>query len=482
MSAADSYMPDPNVLDAGQSVTQQAQQLPDNTQAPQQPATAQPPAQSGMASDDLAQSFQPGQQDPDAGSSTHGWRAVLKGALQGLGAHVEGAGEGFVTGGLVGAAAGAVNPNFAQRNYDARVAMQQAHVQQAQAAAKSAMQDTQYQAENHEVQLGMAQTHLAQLDAQFASMPKDFQDHLLQEGAEAGQHLIDSGIEPVFSGNEADAKAQLQARMQVKSDAPLNVVSLPDGEGNFNVFELPGADKTYDHAVELTIGHDSNGEPIKKTYPAGGISISRALNLETAAMVDYSKVAGKIQTANQTGVTAKNQGAANKSNAAANAAPKVDNFLVGSMQDGSQVAGTQADLQAAGATGITKLPAAEASKVVVARQLTAPDGLFHAVAGDLATLNAKGGLNVATARWNDFMAGKVGAGDPAYTKLRTDTQLLSTAIMQAHVGSRGSEAMLEHFKGLADAGKMDSQTLTASLQAEFHYVREKAMLPKKAGK
>jgi len=80
------------------------------------------------------------------------------------------------------------------------------------------------------------------------------------------------------------------------------------------------------------------------------------------------------------------------------------------------------------------------------------------------------------------MTGTVGAGDPLYTKLRTDTQLLSTAIMQAHVGSRGSESMLEHFKGLANAGKMDAPTLTAALQAEFHYVKGKALLPpKKAG-
>jgi len=35
---------------------------------------------------------------------------------------------------------------------------------------------------------------------------------------------------------------------------------------------------------------------------------------------------------------------------------------------------------------------------------------------------------------------------------------------------------------LADAGRMDAPTLTAALQAEFHYVKGKALLPKKAGK
>jgi hypothetical protein len=196
-------------------------------------------------------------------------------------------------------------------------AMATAHVQQAQAAARSAQQDTQFAADNHDVQLASAQIHLQQLQASYDSMPKDFQDHLLQEGAEAGQHLIQNGIQPVFSGDEADAQAHLQARMSVNADAPLNVTMLPDGNGGFNVFELPNADKTFNHSVDLTIGHDPNGEPIKKTYAAGTISIARALNLETAAMVDYSKVAGKIQTANATNVSAKNAAAANKSNAAA---------------------------------------------------------------------------------------------------------------------------------------------------------------------
>lgn len=478
--------------------------------APTTPDVAPDPT-ANYASDSVAQSFEPGQTpqtgttdlennlqatnqlgasgqtpqpapDPDQGSSTHGWRAVLKGALSGLENHLEGAGKGLISGGIPGAIVGAASPKTADNAWQARQAMQTARVQQAQAAARSAVQDTGFRADDHNVQLAQAQIHLQQLQASFDSMPKDFQDHLLQEGAEAGQHMIDNGITPTFTGSEADAQEHVKALMAVNSDAPLNAVALPDGKGNFNVFEIPSADKTYDKPVTLTIGYDTNGDPITKGFLPGQISIARGLALETAAMVDQSKVAGKIQVANTTGVTAKNQGAANKSNAAASATPKVDNFLVGSMPDGTQVAGTQQDLAAVGATGVTKLPTTEASKVVVARELTAPNGLFHSVAADLTALNAQGKLNVATTRWNEFMTGKVGAGDPLYTKLRTDTQLLSTAIMQAHVGSRGSESMLEHFKGLADAGKMDAPTLTAALQAEFHYVRGKALLPpKKAG-
>jgi hypothetical protein len=450
----------------------------------QAPAAAAPqPTPNYPASPDQGGPVPQGAQpDPDAGSNTHGWRAVLRGALQGLENHLKGAGEGLITGGIPGAVVGAVSPDMADNALKARQAVVTARVQQAQAAAKSAMDDANFQPQNHDLQLATAQIHLQQLQASYDSMPHDFQEHLMQEGAEAGQHLLDNGITPTYNGSEEDAQAHVRALMAVNSDKPLNVVALPDGSGNFNVFELPNSDKTYDHAVTLTIGHDPTGAPITKTYPGGTISIARGLALESAAMVDYSKAAAKIQVANQTGVTAKNTAAANKSNAQANAAPKIDNFVIGSLPTGEQVAGTAQDLKAVGARGITKLPAAEASKVVVARELTAPNGLFSSVAADLAALNAQGKLNVATSRWNEFMTGTVGAGDPLYTKLRTDTQLLSTAIMQAHVGSRGSESMLDHFKGLANAGKMDAPTLTAALQAEFHYVKGKALLlPKKVG-
>jgi hypothetical protein len=452
-----------------QSQPPAAASTPNYPPSPDQPGGSAPVAQA--------------QQDPDASSNTHGWRAVLRGALQGLEFHLKGAGEGLITGGIPGAVVGAVSPGMADNALKTQQALTQARVQQQQAAARSAMTDANFRAQDDPVQLAMAQTHLQQLQQQFANTPPDFQETLRREGAQAGQQLKDTGINPTFTGDEEDAQAHVKALMSINSDAPLNVIALPTGKpGQMDVFEIPSDQKFFNHDVTLTVGHDSNNQPITKTYAAGTISISRALNLETAALVDQGKVQGKIQLANSTGVTQKNQASANKANAAASAAPKIDNFLIGSLPDGTQVAGTQQDLAAAGVKGVTKLPAAEASKVVVARELTAPNGLFSSVAADLAALNAKGALNVATSRWNEFMTGKVGAGDPLYTKLRTDTQLLSTAIMQAHVGSRGSESMLDHFKGLADAGKMDAPTLTAALQAEFHYVRGKALLlPKKAG-
>jgi hypothetical protein len=164
--------------------------------------------------------------------------------------------------------------------------------------------------------------------------------------------------------------------------------------------------------------------------------------------------------------------------AAADAA-KPSNIVTGTSLDGRQVAGTLEELNATGVTGITKLPTADASKVYIARQLISPDGLITNTERDIAAFQPEE-LNAIGSRWNEFMTGKVGAGDPRYVALRTDTQLLSTALMQAHVGSRGSEGMMEHFGNMANAGKMDAGTLKAAITTERRYVTEKAMMPKKA--
>jgi hypothetical protein len=160
--------------------------------------------------------------------------------------------------------------------------------------------------------------------------------------------------------------------------------------------------------------------------------------------------------------------------AAAKANP---NMMTGSMADGTQVAGTADELKAAGATGVTKLPAADQSKVSIARQLISPNGLLTNTEKDLAAFKPEE-LTAIGNRWNEFEAGTLGSGDPRYIALRTDARLLSTALMQAHVGSRGSESIMEHFEGLANAGKMDGDALKTALQTERRYVTEKAMLPK----
>jgi hypothetical protein len=152
-------------------------------------------------------------------------------------------------------------------------------------------------------------------------------------------------------------------------------------------------------------------------------------------------------------------------------------MYMAAMPDGSQVAGTQNELAAAGAANPTKLSADEAAKVHVARQAVAPNGLFHNVSKDMAAIGDDK-LGPIASRWGDFMAGKVGT-EPQFAALRADMGLLSTALMQAHVGSRGSDAMLEHFQHLADYRISDAATLRSALSHEFEYVNEKAALAKR---
>lgn len=92
-------------------------------------------------------------------------------------------------------------------------------------------------------------------------------------------------------------------------------------------------------------------------------------------------------------------------------------------------------------------------------------------------LDAQGKLGPLAGRWNDFMAGKWGAGDPDYAALRAKMGLSTTLLMQAHVGSRGGSALLEHFENLANEGKMDGPTLKSAMGSEINYVQDKAMDP-----
>ena len=96
-------------------------------------------------------------------------------------------------------------------------------------------------------------------------------------------------------------------------------------------------------------------------------------------------------------------------------------------------------------------------------------------------LDKEGKLGVIASRWNDFLSGTLGAGDPDYTALRTRMGLATTKLMQAHVGSRGGSYMLEHFEDLANAKKLDANTLRAGINQELRYVNDLSMLPSTGG-
>jgi len=160
---------------------------------------------------------------------------------------------------------------------------------------------------------------------------------------------------------------------------------------------------------------------------------------------------------------------------------KAVGMQVGTDPEGHQIAGTPRELKEAGATNTTTLPSGEAAKVNIARQLTSPNGLLPMIDKDLDALKPEE-LSVIGSRWNEFMRGTIGKGDPRYTRLYTHLNgLLDTAVMQAHVGASGGFYMMDHFKELADAGRMTKATMKAAIKAEKDYMDEKAMRPQKAG-
>jgi hypothetical protein len=162
------------------------------------------------------------------------------------------------------------------------------------------------------------------------------------------------------------------------------------------------------------------------------------------------------------------------------------NPVVGTDKNGRQVLAPLSQAQQAGVQNPMKADADMVNKALAARHwlslanTQAPADAKPEEMGIMQLvdkLDSEGKLGKVASRWNEFMAGKVGAGDPDVAALRAKMGLSTTLLMQAHVGSRGSAQMLEHFEDLANQKKLDGPTLKAALGAEVNYVQDKAMDP-----
>jgi hypothetical protein len=157
--------------------------------------------------------------------------------------------------------------------------------------------------------------------------------------------------------------------------------------------------------------------------------------------------------------------------------------VIGQTKDGRAVMVPAGQAQQLGLQNVMKAPEDTINKALAARhwinlansQGTTPEDMGIVQLVD--KLDAEGKLGAIASRWNEFMTGKVGAGDPEISALRAKMGLSTTLLMQAHVGSRGSAQMLEHFEDLANQKKLDGPTLKAALGAEVNYVQDRAMDP-----
>jgi hypothetical protein len=83
-------------------------------------------------------------------------------------------------------------------------------------------------------------------------------------------------------------------------------------------------------------------------------------------------------------------------------------------------------------------------------------------------------LGPLSGRWNEFMTGKVGAPNPGFAALRTDAGLLQTLLMRMHVGARGGDYMMSHFKELLDTAKQSPENLLSALDEIDAYAKDVA--------
>jgi hypothetical protein len=155
--------------------------------------------------------------------------------------------------------------------------------------------------------------------------------------------------------------------------------------------------------------------------------------------------------------------------------------VMGTDSAGNPVMASEDEATKLGLTDVMDAPADTENKAFSARHFLPladrSDPKHPGILQMIDALDRKGKLGPVASRFNDFMAGKVGAGDPDFEKLRVAMGLATTLLMNLHVGSRGGSYMMEHFQDLANAGKMDAATLRAGVQQEVDYARDRAMLP-----
>jgi hypothetical protein len=465
---------DPNAAAVAQQPTAQPQQAPPDQQA-----------SPGQATDAQAQSFQPAQ--PQNDPKTHDWKNVLSNVMGGLANHLKGAGEGLVTGGVLGAAAGAVNPDFAQKNYDAKRSLQDSKVQQEQ------------------MHLATMHANLQEIQRASRVAPQDYQDELNQKAQLFSQSLQQEGNERSDQGfaTMQDAENRAAQRMQDNPQDQLSYIPLPSSDGkSFDVWHMLNPKALLKADLHIPMGKDQPDYVIK----AGTASQAQAFNIFSTIETNYAKqqAMGQRQTQVAADTGKKDLNVANANKAAADTAltgakttteakkpglidsqinlndakakiAGITNYMMGQTDTGAVIAGTPEALAAAGAKNIHKIAPAEGSKIDIARQLIAPDGLFKKVAGDVDNLEKQGKLGTFASRFQNATAEELGS-NPEFKSLATSMGLLTTALMQAHVGNSGRVGMLEHFSKLADYRIEDAATLKAALSSEYKYVREKAAL------
>lgn len=84
-------------------------------------------------------------------------------------------------------------------------------------------------------------------------------------------------------------------------------------------------------------------------------------------------------------------------------------------------------------------------------------------------------------RIREFTVGTLGAKDPSFQALRTNLSLLSSLLLQMHVGSRGGQQMIQRFDKKLTAAGPDPDNLKSTLNEIIAYANEKIAQGQAAG-
>lgn len=500
-------------------------QAPESAAAPGATPDSVPPA----PTNDQVNAAAPTPQNPAAGMTPQVqapkqpfWKALLQGAIAGLAGS---AGSTHFGGGLARGAAGEIEQKQQQFENNQQAQTNAANIkfrdiQSAAAAAAlnhqgvvQAQQDSEFQ--NQQEQWARDQVAFnGKLGVMYDVVPKtpeNVQQYLEQStangAAQGGAHVPPGVIQSpkfLYVPKATDSPEGVNAGYtRLTQLAPLFGFAPPDRQAFLNA--SPQARRQMiEGPLNLAAGLDRSGVPLTKEKLTGQISnlqtnlqqLQSDPNANPDTVAYGQKLLANLQAQQKAQVAVKHNDrvdAANvnlgKSEALATyrqslhaADPKISGQMYfASAPDGTQIAGTAQELASAGvdASHAVKMPAADQSKVIAARDLTTTNGLFHAVKQNIDALEKSGKIGDVTSRWQDFMAGKLGGGnDPNFSALRTNMGLLATKMMQAHVGNRGSETMLQHFTNLADYKISNVQNLNAALGAEYNYALEMAKRPK----
>ena len=133
----------------------------------------------------------------------------------------------------------------------------------------------------------------------------------------------------------------------------------------------------------------------------------------------------------------------------------------------------EAKTKEAAATALAKEQATTTAATRVMQE-TAPK--VRALANEVESALGKIEAGPFASRYQDFMAGKIGAPNPDFIAYKDNAELLSTLLMRMHVGARGGEKFMDKFENMIGAGKQSPENMKSALRVIRRYadITEKA--------